>query len=69
LASAETGEAISPVLVWQDRRTEDTIAQLKSDGGEELTLAKAGLPLDPYFSAAKLAWILKNIPNRLHKRV
>ncbi|WP_428541683.1 FGGY family carbohydrate kinase [Profundibacter sp.] len=59
---AETGEAISPVLVWQDRRTESTIARLKSDGAEELTLAKAGLPLDPYFSASKLAWILQNIP-------
>ena len=60
--NADMGEAISPVLVWQDRRTESTIAQLKSDGGEELTLEKAGLPLDPYFSAAKFSWILKNIP-------
>ena len=59
---ADTGEAISPVLVWQDRRTEGAIARLKNQGAEELTLAKAGLPLDPYFSASKLAWILENIP-------
>jgi glycerol kinase len=59
---ADTGKPISPVLVWQDRRTENMVARLKCDGAEELTLAKAGLPLDPYFSASKFAWILENIP-------
>jgi len=58
----KTGRAISPVIVWQDRRTGQTIDDLKADGAEELTLAKAGLPLDPYFSASKLAWILDNVP-------
>lgn len=58
----KTGEAISPVIVWQDRRTERTIGKLKTDGAEELTMVKAGLPLDSYFSASKLAWILDNIP-------
>lgn len=60
--NGDTGEAISPVIVWQDRRTEGIIANLKADGGEILTLAKAGLPLDPYFSASKLAWILESVP-------
>ena len=60
--NAETGEAISPVIVWQDRRTEKIIAQLKTQGAEAITLNLAGLPLDPYFSASKLAWILENIP-------
>jgi glycerol kinase len=59
---AKTGEAISPVIVWQDRRTERTIEHLKAKGAEDLTLARAGLPLDPYFSASKLAWILDTIP-------
>ena len=67
--NADTGEAISPVLVWQDRRTENNIAKLKLDGVEAVTLSNAGLPLDPYFSASKLAWIYKNIPaaRDLHK--
>lgn len=60
--NSETGQAISPVIVWQDRRTEKTISKLKADGAEKLTLERAGLPLDPYFSASKLSWILKNIP-------
>jgi len=48
--NAETGKAISPVIVWQDRRTEQTITKLKNQGAEAMTLARAGLPLDPYFS-------------------
>ncbi|MEE9319586.1 MAG: FGGY family carbohydrate kinase [Granulosicoccus sp.] len=58
---AKTGKAISPVIVWQDRRTEKIINNLKADGAQSLTLAKAGLPLDSYFSASKLSWILENI--------
>ncbi|HHI82484.1 MAG TPA: glycerol kinase [Rhizobiales bacterium] len=58
---SETGRAISPVIVWQDRRTENFIEQLKSDGAQELTMARAGLPPDPYFSASKLKWIMDNV--------
>ena len=57
-----TGKAICPVIVWQDRRTQPAITKLKQQGAEDLTLARAGLPLDPYFSASKLAWIVENIP-------
>ncbi|WP_421857007.1 FGGY family carbohydrate kinase [Oricola sp.] len=59
---AATGQALSPVIVWQDERTAETIARLKADGAEDLTLARAGLPLDAYFSAAKLGWIVANLP-------
>ena len=58
----ETGKPISPVIVWQDNRTEPEIERLTSSGAQELTLARAGLPLDSYFSASKLAWILANMP-------
>jgi len=59
---ADTKQAITPVIVWQDNRTQAIIDKLKSDNVEDLVLEKAGLPLDSYFSAAKLAWIVKNIP-------
>ena len=59
---AGTGQAISPVIVWQDARTAPDIERLRADGAETLVLARAGLPLDPYFSASKLAWILREIP-------
>ena len=60
--NSDTGQAISPVIVWQDRRTEVVVSMLKKEGAESLTMEKAGLPLDPYFSATKLAWIVQNIP-------
>lgn len=60
--NATTGEAISPVIVWQDARTDAVIARLKADGAEPMVLERAGLPLDAYFSATKLAWIVQNMP-------
>ncbi|MEM9221709.1 MAG: FGGY family carbohydrate kinase [Pseudomonadota bacterium] len=59
----ETGEPLSRVIVWQDQRTEAHTNALRADGAEELTLARAGLPLDPYFSASKLAWLYRNTPD------
>ena len=66
---SQTKEAVSPVIVWQDNRTQSVIDSLKAQGAEALVLEKAGLPLDSYFSASKLAWILQNVPEaqRLHK--
>ena len=55
---AGTGKPIYNAIVWQDSRTQDATEKLKADGAEELTLARAGLPLDPYFSAGKLRWLL-----------
>ena len=58
----DTGECVHNAIVWQDRRTADACARLRSDGVEELVIGKTGLRLDPYFSATKIAWILDNVP-------
>ena len=47
-------------IVWQDRRTAGALARLAPH--QELVRARAGLPLDPYFSAAKIAWLLDAVP-------
>ncbi len=60
--NAESKQAICPVIVWQDNRTQEFINKLKSDTIQELVLEKAGLPLDSYFSAARFSWIMKNVP-------
>jgi glycerol kinase len=57
-----TGEPLSPVIVWQDSRTTERTEALRAAGAEALTLARAGLPLDPYFSGTKLAWLLEHVP-------
>ncbi|MBL8709864.1 MAG: glycerol kinase, partial [Rhodospirillaceae bacterium] len=58
----ETGAPLSPVIVWQDSRTSEAVAQLKAAGAESETLSRAGLPLDPYFSATKLRWLIDHVP-------
>ena len=59
---ADSGQAISSVIVWQDNRTQAVTEKLVADGATALVQERAGLPLDSYFSASKLAWILENIP-------
>ncbi len=59
---SETKEALYNVIVWQDSRTEAWLNNLKSDGVEKTVFEKTALPLDPYFPASKMRWILDNIP-------
>nr|WP_157994839.1 FGGY family carbohydrate kinase [Paracoccus tegillarcae] len=56
------GRAVSRVIVWQDDRTADVTRALQADGVAGEVMARAGLPLDPYFSASKLGWIMRHIP-------
>jgi glycerol kinase len=55
---AETGEPLSPIVVWQDKRSQQVLDRL-ADREDEVRAA-SGLPFDPYFSAAKLAWLLEH---------
>lgn len=54
----DSGKAVAPAIVWQDRRTAETCRSLASQ--REMVRQKTGLELDPYFSATKIAWILEN---------
>ncbi|MCX7743084.1 MAG: FGGY family carbohydrate kinase, partial [Flavobacteriales bacterium] len=62
----ETGNPIAPAIVWQDRRTAGYCDELKIRGLENLIRSKTGLIPDAYFSATKIRWILKNIPQAAH---
>ncbi len=55
-----TGRPIAPAIVWQDTRTADACTSLAAhaDAVRRLT----GLPIQPYFSATKIAWILDRVP-------
>ena len=53
-----TGEPVHRAIVWQDRRTAETCRGLIERGHQDAVRAATGLPIDPYFSATKLAWIL-----------
>ena len=56
----KTGAPLHNAIVWQDRRGAARCAQLKKQGLEKTISRKTGLLLDPYFSATKLEWLLKN---------
>lgn len=53
-------QAVTPLLSWQDQRTVALRDALAADG-EALVRERSGLPLDPMFSALKLAWLLDRI--------
>jgi glycerol kinase len=52
-----TGRPLSPVITWQDKRSQALL-----DSFDEHTAARitelSGLPVDPYFSAGKVSWLL-----------
>jgi glycerol kinase len=58
---AMTGKPLSPVIVWQDARTASALANY-APSAERRSKEVCGLPLDPYFSASKLSWLIRNIP-------
>jgi glycerol kinase len=51
---------VAPAIVWQDRRTSDRCRELREAGIEPLLRERTGLVADPYFSATKLEWLLRN---------
>ena len=57
-----SGIPVHRAIVWQDRRTAEECARLKSEGAEELVRRRTGLLLDPYFSGTKVGWILDHVP-------
>ena len=57
---AESGEPLHRALVWQDRRTAERCRELREAGHEGMVRERTGLVLDPYFSATKIEWLLRN---------
>ncbi len=56
-----TGRPLHRALVWQDRRGAGRCDELKAEGLEPLVRERTGLVLDPYFSATKIEWLLRNV--------
>lgn len=59
---AMSGEPIGPCIIWQCRRSAPACDALRADGHARAIEQKTGLALDPLFPAAKIAWLLDNIP-------
>ncbi len=51
---------IGPAIVWQDRRTAGRCRELRESGVETMLRKRTGLVADPYFTATKLEWMLRD---------
>lgn len=55
-----TGLPLRDAVVWQCARADAICERLREH--EETIRSRTGLPLSPYFSAAKIAWLLESLP-------
>ncbi len=55
------GRTLCNGIVWQCRRTAPFCDELKDKGYENFFREKTGLPIDAYFSATKIKWVLENV--------
>lgn len=65
----KTGKPIYNAVVWQCARGTEICKKIVSEheNAEELVRAHTGLQLSPYFSAAKIAWVLRNVAGAQEK--
>jgi glycerol kinase len=57
---AESGPPLTPIIAWQDKRSQAVLDRLESQGRGEEIRERRGLPLDPYISTGKLTWLLEH---------
>jgi glycerol kinase len=57
-----TGESVMPAIVWQCRRGDEELRELRNDRTLVLIRRKTGLDLDPTFTAGKLRWLFRHRP-------
>lgn len=62
-----TGLPIYKAIIWQSRQSSNICDDLINQGYEEMIKNKTGLPIDAYFSATKIKWILDNVPDSQNK--
>lgn len=56
-----TGKPVANAVVWQCQRGVELCNELKEQGYAKTIMDKTGLIIDPYFSASKLRWLMKNV--------
>ena len=64
----KTGKPVYNAIVWQCRRTADSVEKIMHDDNmADIIKKKTGLIPDAYFSATKIAWILDNVDGAREK--
>src|SRR5256885_15308275 len=60
---ADSGRPLSPIVTRHGQRSQEVLDRLETDGRADEVRERSGMPLDPYFSAGKLTWLLEHEPN------
>lgn len=63
----ETGDPVYNAIVWQCARGASICNEIEAKGYASMVQAHTGLQLSPYFSAAKIAWVLQNVDGAKEK--
>src|SRR6476469_10362628 len=45
---ADTGAPLTPIVTWQDKRSQEVLDALEADGRAATVTERSGMPLDPY---------------------
>lgn len=56
----DSGKPLEHAIVWQCARAQEITAQITDEGFRQSVREKTGIPLSPYFPAAKMAWLLRH---------
>ena len=56
----KTGEPLHNAIVWNDTRTASICTEI-AKGDIDRLRSRTGLPIAPYFSGSKLAWLLRHV--------
>ncbi|MGI3100587.1 FGGY-family carbohydrate kinase [Companilactobacillus alimentarius] len=59
--SKSTGKPLSESVVWQCSRAKEICERIGKTGVLKTVYQKTGMPLSPYFTAAKFTWLLENV--------
>lgn len=62
-----SGKPVYNAVVWQCARGAKICEKIEEDGHGEMIRSHTGLQLSPYFSAAKIAWVLQNVEGAQEK--
>ena len=59
----KTGEPVHNAVVWISKQTDEIVKRWSAEGLDEVFLDRTGVFNDSYFSAAKIVWLMENVPD------
>ena len=58
----KTGKPVYNAIMWMSKQTDEIVAEWSAKGLDDEFRRRTGVRNDSYFSAAKIAWLLRHVP-------